>query len=142
MQIIRINPFRFLEEDFDFFPMRTKGGEALNIYETNESVIVEAALPGVPEDRIDVTINDGIVRISGSYEESQEDRGKKRYFVSSLSGSFNYSFRLPLIVQAKKEPEVEFENGILKMIFPKEVKEPPKKIKISSKSRGKLQKGS
>lgn len=139
MQLIRWNPWsidRFLDEDWDFPALRgvsRTAEQGLNLYETDDAIVAEAALPGVSEDRVDVTLDDGVVRITGSSEESQEDRGKRKYFISSMTRSFNYAFRLPQQVAANKEPMVEFDNGKLKIMFPKQMRQAPKKIKVSSK---------
>ncbi|MCL4416586.1 MAG: Hsp20 family protein, partial [Actinobacteria bacterium] len=101
---------------------------------TEDSIVAEAAIPGVPEDRIDVTVDkDGTVRITGSVEDTKEDRSKRRYFMSSMASSFNYVFKLPQGIISEKEPMVEFDNGLLRLSFPKQAKEAPKKIKISKK---------
>ncbi|MCR4305541.1 MAG: Hsp20/alpha crystallin family protein [Candidatus Daviesbacteria bacterium] len=129
---------RFLNEDLDFptLPGISRlAGQGLNLYETDDLIVAEAAVPGVPEDRIDITVDGRVVRISGSFEEKEEDRGKRRYFMSSMASSFNYSFRLPDGVAIDKEPTVEFDNGILRLEFPKLKKQAPKRIKISVKAK-------
>lgn len=140
MALIRWNPWsidRFLEEDWDLPTLPGVSrlvGQGLNLYETDDSIVAEAAIPGVPEDRIDVTVEkDGTVRITGSAEDAKEDRSKRRYFMSSMTTSFNYVFRLPQGIISEKEPDVEFDNGILRLIFPKQAKEAPKKIKVSKR---------
>lgn len=140
MAIIRWRPWdlsSFLSDDFDLptIPGLSRLGQGLNIYETEDTVVAEAALPGVPEDRIDITVDDGIVRISGSMREKEEEKGKRRYYMSSISSSYNYAFRLPEGLK-DEEPVVELENGILRMVFPKMEKVPPKKIQITAKKKG------
>jgi HSP20 family molecular chaperone IbpA len=138
MAIIRWNPWnidRFFEDEWDLptIPGISRlAGQGLNIYETDTNIIAEAALPGVPDNNIDVTIDeDGIVRVTGSYEETEEDKDRRRYYMSSMAQSFNYSFRLPKGANTQVEPSCELTNGVLKMTFPKTEKQAPKKIKIS-----------
>jgi HSP20 family molecular chaperone IbpA len=140
MAIIRWNPWsmdRFFEEDWDLptIPGLSRlVGQGLNIYEGDNDVVVEAALPGVSEDKIDVTIEDnGIARITGSYEETKEDKSKRKYYMSSMAQSYNYSFRLPKVINTEQDPVCEFNNGVLKMVFPKTEKKAPKKIKVQTK---------
>ncbi len=138
MAIIRWNPFDIssvLDEDFNLptIPGLSRLGQGLNIYETNDSLVAEAAVPGVDEDRVDVTIDDGIVRISAQKEEDKEERGKRRYFMSSMSTSYNYAFKLPAGVVGDEEPATELDNGVLRLIFPKVQKAPPKKLKVQRK---------
>lgn len=139
MAIIRWNPFnidRLFDEDWDLptLPGISRlAGQGLNIYETDTEVVAEAALPGIPEDKIDVTIDDSIVRITGASEEKKEDKDRKRYFMSSMEQSFNYSFRLPRGIIPDQEPVCEFDNGVLRIVFPKSEKQAPKKIRVQRK---------
>jgi len=138
MAIIRWNPRNissFFDEDFEFptIPLLSRLGQGLNLYETEDSVVAEAAVPGIPEENIDVTIEDGIVRISASTEEKEEEKAKRRHFMRTLSKSYNYSFRLPEDVSPDIEPEVILADGVLTLTFPKLEKTPPKKIKVKRK---------
>ncbi len=139
MAIIRWNPWnidRFFEDDFDLptIPGISRlMGQGLNLYETEDAVIAEAALPGVSEDKIDVTFENGVVRVTASIEEKTEEKEKRRYFMSSMTSSFNYSFRIPEGVVEANEPEAILEDGVLKLTFKKVVKKEPKKIKVSKK---------
>lgn len=124
----------FFEDDLELpaIPGLNRLGQGLNIYETENSIVAEAALPGIPEDRIDVTVEDGVVRITGTTAEKAEDRGKRRYYMSSLSSSYSYAFRLPEGLK-EEEPQVELEDGLLRLTFPKMEKTPPKKLKVTAK---------
>lgn len=142
MAIIRWRPFdvgSIFDDDLDLptIPgISNLMGQGLNIYETDEAIIAEAALPGVPEEKIDVTIDDDRVRISGSREERKEEKDKRRYFMSSISDSYNYSFRLPKGTIKDVEPICELDNGVLCLTFPKMERKPPRKIKIAKHARG------
>lgn len=106
------------------------------MYETESSLVVQAAVPGIPEDNTDVSIDEGVVRISAHSEEKKEEKDKRRYFMSSMASSYNYSFRLPSDV-ADKEPKAELENGVLHLTFQKIKKAPPNKITVVGKNTGK-----
>lgn len=137
MAIIRWNPWnieRFFDEDWDMPTIPGVSrimGQGLNIYETENAVVAQAAVPGIPEDKIDVTFEDGVVRVTGSTQEKQEEKDKRRYFMTSMASSFNYSFRVPQGILAKEEPTAELDNGVLKLTFRKAQKKEPKKIKVS-----------
>ncbi|MDO8270123.1 MAG: Hsp20/alpha crystallin family protein [Candidatus Levybacteria bacterium] len=139
MAIIRWNPWnldRVFEDDFEFptIPGISKFmSQGLNLYETEDALVAEASVPGIPEDKIDVTFEDGIVRVTGSSQQNEEDKTKKRYFMSSMATSFNYSFRIPEGIVRDNEPEAELENGVLKLTFKKAEKKEPRKIKVSKK---------
>ncbi len=139
MAIIRWNPFNLssvLDDDFELptLPGISRFGQGLNLYETEESLVAEAAVPGITEDQVDVTVDNGVVHVTAHSEESQEDKNKRRYFMSSRSSSFNYTFRLPEGMVEDKEPQAELHNGVLTLTFTKVKKVPPKKVKVLAKN--------
>jgi HSP20 family molecular chaperone IbpA len=136
MAIMRWNPWELapsLDAGWDL------PAQGLDIYETEDSVIAEAALPGIPEDKIDITIEDGTVRIVGENRERTKD--DRRRYMSTLSTSYNYSFRLPEGAIADQNPVCMLEDGVLTLQFPKEQKAPPRKIKVSRRQSKKIGNG-
>jgi HSP20 family protein len=140
MAIIRWNPWNLqsmLEDDWDLptLPGLSRlAGQGLNIYETEDTIVAEAAVPGLKEDQIDISVDNNVVRIAGRMEEKTEDKEKKRYFMTSMTQSFNYTFRLPEGVVSDEEPSAELEHGVIKLTFKKVQKVAPKKIKVATKS--------
>ncbi len=141
MAIIRWNPWNlssFLNEDEWDLPtipaISRIAGQGLNIYETEKSLVAEIALPGIHEDKIDISIDKGIVRISANDEQNQEEKSTRKYYMSSMTSSFNYSFRLPEGILETQEPEAILEKGVLKLIFQKPEVVAPKKIKVISQN--------
>lgn len=141
MAIIRWNPWsidRFFDEDLEIptIPFLSRmAGQGLNIYETEKEIVVEAAVPGISEDKIDISVDEGVVRISAANQEKNEEKGQRRYYMSSMNTSYNYAFRLPSNVVGDEEPQCELNDGVLIMRFPKMQKTPPKKLKINKKSK-------
>lgn len=138
MAIIRWNPWnleRMFDDDFEFptIPGISKlMSQGLNLYETEDALIAEAAVPGLTEDKIEITFDNGIVRITGAIQKNEEQNSKKRYFMSSMAESFSYSFRIPEGVVRDEEPTAHLEHGILRLTFKKAEKKEPRKIKISA----------
>lgn len=138
MAVIRWNPWNIsniLDEGIDFptIPGLSRLSSGLNLYETEDSVIAEAAVPGLTEDQIDITIEEGVVRITGMAEDKSQEKTQRRYFMSSIATTFNYSFRLPEGVIEDHEPKAELHKGVLSLTFTKVAKTPPKKVKVISK---------
>lgn len=140
MTLIRWNPWSIssaLNDDWELptIPGLSRLGQGLNLYETEQSVVAEVALPGIPEDKVDVTVEDGVVRITGSAEskENSENSSQRKYYMTSMVSAYNYSFRLPETVGTDKEPTAELENGVLTLTFPKAEVVPPKRITVSKK---------
>ncbi len=140
MAIIRWNPWNIQSLMDDDWELPTIPGlsrfasQGLNLYETEDAIVAQAALPGIPEENIDISIDEGIVRITATAEDSKEEQDKRRYFMTSMSSSYNYSFRLPQGVISDEEPQAEVKNGVLVLTFKKIEKAPPKKIKVGTKS--------
>ncbi len=140
MAIIRWNPWNIQSLMDDDWELPTIPGlsrfasQGLNLYETEEAIVAQAALPGIPEQNIDISIDEGIVRITATTEDSKEEQDKRRYFMTSMSSSYNYSFRLPQGVISDEEPQAEVKNGVLVLTFKKIEKAPPKKIKVGAKT--------
>ncbi len=106
----------------------------LNIYETDDSVVVEAAVPGVPEDKVAVTIEGNVLTISASVEETEEQKDKKKVvYRSNRQSSFSYSTSLPRMVDATAA-DAEVENGVVKVTVPKLEEEKPKRIEVKKKA--------
>lgn len=100
----------------------------LTISEDENKVYVEAAVPGIDPDKVDVTFDQGILWIRGSAEEKEEDKQKK--FYRKGSSSFSYRVAVPSEVNTVQEPKAVYKNGIMKITFTKTPKTEPKKIKV------------
>lgn len=123
----------FFDDDFLTWPDLSDSTQ-MDVYETDDAVVVEAAVPGVPEDKVDVTVEGNVLTISANYEETEEEKNQKKVvYKSSRKTSFSYSTSLPRTVDSTKA-EAEVENGVVKVTVPKTEEEMPKKIKIKKKS--------
>jgi HSP20 family protein len=105
----------------------------LNIYETDDAVVVEAAVPGVPEDNVQVSLEGNVLTISASFEEAQDEKDKKKIiYRSNRQSNFSYSTSLPRMVDASAA-EAEVENGVVRITIPKLEEEKPKRIEVKKK---------
>ncbi len=140
MSIIRFDPFALQRQyfqpliDAEQWPELTMT-EGLNVYEESGNVVVEASVPGIPEEKIDITYEDGVLRISGKSEEKEEERRKNR-IVHKMQrvSSFEYSTYLPRPIDDKKI-EAEVKNGVLVITAPVAEAAKPKKIAVKSRSK-------
>ena len=132
MPFIKWKPWTEFEETFEPFTMLAKGWDLdVDISEDAETVKVEMHLAGVKPEDIDIEINDSMLHISGSRMEETENK-EEHYFRKEIKrGSFERAVMLPASVQAEKA-QATFENGVLKIIFPKETRQQAKKIKIKT----------
>lgn len=120
---------RIFEEDtwndFDFTP-------AVDVYQDKDNVIVETPLPGVDPEKVDITIENDVLTISGQSEDQQEVKRENYYRKEVRKGSFSRSVILPMSVKAD-QAEAHSEKGILKIMIPKAEEAKPKKISVKVK---------
>ena len=120
----------------DFRPTRSEadtdiGYIPLDVSETDEAFDVEAGLPGVKPDAVEVQVHGDTVTIKGEAKEETEEMGKNWLRRERRYGMFARSFTLPTAIDADKAV-AEFENGVLKLHLPKSEAERPKTIKVGS----------
>lgn len=101
----------------------------VDVSETDDAIEVEAELPGVAEDDIDVQVIDNVLTIRGEKRSEHEEKKKGGYFVKERAyGSFARSIPLPFDVDPDTV-EAVFKNGLLTLTLPK----PPEAVKETRK---------
>jgi len=107
---------------------------AVDMYETEDEVVVKTAVPGVKSEDIDVSITGDVLTIKG--ETKAEEKVEKANYVRQerRHGAFSRSLTLPSTVVADKAI-AEFENGVLVLTLPKAEEVKPKTIKVTAKSK-------
>lgn len=107
-------------------------GIALDIYETTNGFVVEAALPGVKPENVDITIQDNVLTISGEVRPSINQSEKPNYHrVERRYGRFARSISLPTQIQTDGV-QANLEHGVLRLELPKAEAVKPRKISIKS----------
>lgn len=102
---------------------------AVDIREENDRFLLQADLPGVDPDAIEVTMEDGVLTIQGSRvsESTDEQESYKRY--ERVRGSFLRRFTLPDTANGDAISAAT-SNGVLEVSIPKQVKPQPRKISV------------
>lgn len=116
----RLLNFPTLLEDFeDQLGELATNQSGLNIWEDEKGnqLNIEAALPGLKPEEIEVTLDKGILRINGEKKEETQDQKKKYY--SKASYSFSYSLPLPANIDDSHEPTATYKDGIMRLTFNK-----------------------
>lgn len=104
---------------------------AVNFWLNEEGAIVTAELPGIDAEKLDISILNDTVTISGSREE-EEKKGQENYHRKERPlGKFSRTLQLPFKINGEKV-EARYDKGILKLTLPREEAEKPKKIAIKS----------
>ncbi|MBS0125596.1 Hsp20/alpha crystallin family protein [Thetidibacter halocola] len=89
-------------------------------------------LPGVPEEAIDLTVDQGVLTVSGEKTESREEKGETWYFSERQFGGFRRSFRLPSDADAARA-EAHVKDGVLEITVPRKAPDAGQGTKIAVK---------
>ncbi|WP_305972692.1 MULTISPECIES: Hsp20/alpha crystallin family protein [unclassified Mameliella] len=95
---------------------------------------IRIELPGVAEDAIDLSVEQGVMTVSGEKTETREDKGDTWYFSEREFGSFRRSFRLPGDADADRA-EAHVANGVLEITVPRRAPDSGGGKKIEVKKR-------
>ncbi len=90
-------------------------------------------LPGVAEEDIHLSVEDGVVQVKGEKKTEREEKGESWYFSERQFGSFARSFRLPADADAAAV-KADLKDGVLTVTVPKkaaEVAGPGKRVPIT-----------
>lgn len=114
-------------------PGGVRGGRAaalpLDVYTEGETFVIEAALPGLAPDAVDVTVLGPQVTISGEYAPAAEGR---QYLVRERGeGRFERTITLPTDLDAEKA-QAHFEHGLLRLTVPKAESARPRRIALNA----------
>ncbi len=105
------------------------GQLAVDVYETDEKLVVKARTAGVNKSDLDVSISDGILTISGTLSSGDDSVATHWHVQECYWGEFSRTLALPVQV---KEDEVEavLKDGVLTISFTKIKQEQARKIEI------------
>jgi len=141
MSLVRWNPFGELDEIFARFPRGLlarqvdgafEGADwrpAANVSENDREYTIRADLPEVKKEDIDVSVENGVLTISGErrYEKASDDEREHRR--ETFHGSFQRSFSLPEDVDVEGI-NADSKDGVLIVHLPKQVVRKPEPVKI------------
>jgi HSP20 family protein len=104
---------------------------AMDMYETGDSVVLEAVLPGVKPEEVQITVTGNTLTIKGEVQQDEEEQKGNIYFRERRFGSFRRTVTLPPNVDPDAI-DASFESGMLKLRIPKTEEAKPKQIPIKS----------
>lgn len=113
------------DDDVDWAMPQSASG--LSVSEDDKNVYIEAAVPGIDPNDVEVTFDKGALWIKGETKEEQKN-GKKYY--RKATSSFSYRVSVPGEIDQNTEPEATYKNGIMTVTFAKTPQAQPKKIPV------------
>ena len=117
------------EDSWDDSQEEFLGQLAVDVYETDEKLVVKARTAGVNKEDLDVSISDGILTISGTLSSGDDAEATNWHIQECYWGEFSRTLALPVSV---KEDEVEavLKDGVLTISFNKIKQDVAKRIQI------------
>ena len=114
---------RMMEEAFEPFERYWERPRTLmrffpvNMYRQNNDLIVEATLPGIRPEDVDISVSGRTLTIRAERREEKERREEEYYYREVEAGRFYRQLTLPADVQVDKA-EARYENGMLRLRLP------------------------
>jgi HSP20 family protein len=109
---------------------------AVDIYETENELVVKADLPEMQEKDIDIRVENNTLTIRGERKLESEVHQENYLRVERAYGTFTRSFSLPNMVSTEGI-RAEYQDGVLSVHMPKREESKPKQVKISVSGNGK-----
>ena len=147
-KVVAWNPLREIDEAqnrlsrffLGGFPNRMGSGEIPNlavadwspevdISEDDHGYLLKADLPEMKKDDVKVTVEDGVLSVSGERKTEKEDHKKKFHRIERCFGTFRRSFTLPEDADSTKVT-AEFRDGVLKVHLPTTTKARVKALEV------------
>ena len=101
-----------------------------DISEDDKEYLIKAELPDLKKEDVKVTVENGVLTISGERKFEKEEKNKKYHRVERAYGTFVRSFTLPDDADANKV-KAEFKDGMLTVHLPKSEQAKPKQIEVN-----------
>ena len=102
---------------------------AVDIFETNEAIVLKAELTGIPAQDISVEVKDNTLTLKGEKKFEKEVKEENYHRVERSYGSFQRAFTLPGTIHQEKV-KAKFKDGILEITLPKVEEAKPKQVKV------------
>ena len=103
----------------------------VDIYETDDALILKAELPGVSKDDVSIEIHQNTLILRGQRKHEAEVKEEHYHRVERAYGTFQRSFTLPTLVD-QEHVQATYKDGVLELRLPKSEAAKPKRIAISS----------
>jgi HSP20 family protein len=103
----------------------------MDVYQSDQAYKVVANIPGVSQDKINITLNQNVLTLSVDVEQTTPPEGHSAYMTERLSGQFSRTVTLPRPVNSE-QVEALYENGVLTLTLPIAPEAQPKRITVKT----------
>jgi HSP20 family protein len=108
----------------------TTWAPAVDIYETENELVLKADLPEVNERDLDIQIENNMLTIRGERAFDHEVKEDNYLRIERTYGAFSRSFSLPNAVNTEAI-KAEYKNGVLRVELPKRAESKPRQVKVN-----------
>ena len=102
---------------------------AMDVEEDDEQIAITAELPGIEKEDVTITLEDGVLEISGEKRGETEKKGRNFHLVERTFGAFHRALTLPSSVDFEKA-KATFKEGVLRIEMPKTEASKPHRLEI------------
>ncbi len=102
---------------------------ALDIYEDEDKIVIEAEVPGVNKGDIKISVEDNVLTIKAEKKREEKVKDKDVIYEEIAYGIYQREIELPHTVDTEKI-EAVYKNGVLKVSLPKKEEVKPKQIEV------------
>ena len=125
---MNIVPYRRRDEGL----FESEWSPLIDVYDSDNELMVKADIPGLKKEEIDVSIHDGILTIKGEKKMENEVREESCFRSERFYGSFNRCIELPLEVEWDKATAT-YKDGVLELKLPKKEEAKIRRITVDVK---------
>jgi len=147
MNIIRWDPFeeagtlrRSMDRMLDELLTRRPGRDgrdlaaldwepAVEMFETDQHVVVRAEMPNIDPKKVDVTVTDGVLTLRGETRHEEEHTGRNYFRRELRTGAFTRTLSLPTEVKSA-EATATYKDGVLEVKLPKSERVRPTSVQV------------
>lgn len=124
----------FFKDEAILAPFASNGKmlPAIDVNETDEAITVDAEMPGLKQEEIKVSVEDGVLQISAERKEEKDEKKKNVHRSERYYGKLERRLALPSSVEEGKV-EATYKDGVLHLTLPKKVSAKPKAITVKVK---------
>lgn len=102
---------------------------AVDIYETDENIVLKAELPGIDKSDVSVEVKDNTLILKGERRREKELKEENYHRIERSYGAFIRSFTIPVTVK-QDEVKARFKDGVLEVSLPKVEGAKSKQVKV------------
>lgn len=129
-EIMMTQPSRsFVPEENLSVPEESEGQLTIDVYQTDNDIVIKSTIAGVKPEDLDVSINNDMITIRGERKQDEQVSGENYYYQECYWGTFSRSVILPVDILPDKV-EASMKNGILTIRMPKADTTRTKRIQV------------